>query len=75
MADVSDQATALEEQQLQDALVAQHTAAQNATRYNPQGFCLNVKCSDEFEGEDAAMRLFCGPKCAAAHTLQQQLRK
>ena len=73
MADQFDMAQQRDAEALNIAILNQQRGAERASRPAPSGFCLAALCGEEFEGEAAATRLFCGPQCARA--FERQARK
>jgi hypothetical protein len=69
MTDIFDQAQALEQQQLEQALLAQAAKAIQAPQLVPTGYCQNPKCGEEFITAPPGIgtRLFCNAICASEH--------
>ncbi|MNK29167.1 hypothetical protein D3C87_475570 [compost metagenome] len=65
MADEIDMASAQEAMTLQRALDAQKARAASTPRPLARGFCLNIRCGEDFPPGD--QRLFCGSHCEAEH--------
>ena len=65
-ADIYDQASELEQQQIQFALAEQQRRAEKTEHLQPVGECLNPHCAEEFAPEETT-RLFCNDKCAAEY--------
>lgn len=68
MADIYDLASEREEKDREESLAAQAAIAAATPKLEPQGYCLNPRCGEQFH-QDEYMRLFCGRECADKHAL------
>jgi hypothetical protein len=65
MPDIIDQAQQFDALNLAQGLQAQQAKAALAPKLSPKGYCLNPRCSEDFD--EGSQQLFCGPACAREH--------
>lgn len=65
MADEFDRASALEQLATDLAIKAQLRTSRETPKVEPEGYCLNPLCGDDFE--EGSRRLYCNADCEREH--------